>query len=859
VSWVRGLPPAVRHLLLFALAGLAVTVPFSAPDGTGMQWDDLVLGAVAAGTVGIASARLRGMERTAARPWYPLVAGGALFGVTQLLSGVFPGPALDGYGADDVVLFVAASSPLVTGVLLARRVPRTRWHALVVDGAVVTVSLLVVTELLRGVLVEPLDGADGRRTLVLAYGAYAAVMLGMAGALCTVSTVALRRSVSTLMAAVALLAGAASFEALAIVWPHQLWTAAGDLAVTVSLLATALAAVRAPSGLGSRDVRSTRPVASAWGLALVAGAMLTLPVGIVVSRLGHGHHSVTADIGFAVVIGLMALRLVLRIRADGQVTEDLVRSEEDFRDLVESSSDGIAIVDDELRLLFASPAARRLLGLDDSGGTGPSLLDLLPVEDRAPVRAALRRPGAGELVLRVAGAEGGARELDARSAERPGSGRRVLYLRDVTDRRRRERELERMAYTDHLTALPNRARLFAALAQPSAALRSLLVLDMDGFKAVNDVAGHEAGDQLLVEVARRLRTVVREGDVVARLGGDEFAVLVTGTRAEAEEVAQRVVDVLGLPYRTGEWAFAVGASVGVAALGVAGGQVAFREADAALRAAKQAGKGCVRIAHVDVSAEPHDDTDLRLALTEGLVQVLFSTCCRPDGGIELVHAVPVWHHPARGVVRGRELWSTAERQGAAHLLQDWLLRIACAEVATLRDDSVGLVVSLPAGPVTSDDVADQVAGALAASGLAPERLVLSMTEETLLTSSARLVPDLVAARETGVRLCMDEYGMGQSLFALLARIPLDVVRVDVPALAGPDDLDRARHVLTAIVHTAGGFDVTTVAGGVADAELLGIAGRAGVTLVHGRYLPHDLPIDALAGLLAPDATPVPTP
>src|SRR5215210_4098042 len=179
-----------------------------------------------------------------------------------------------------------------------------------------------------------------------------------------------------------------------------------------------------------------------------------------------------------------------------------------------------------------------------------------------------------------------------------------------------------MAYTDHLTGLPNRAQLFEDMAAPATAPRCLLVLDLDGFKAVNDAAGHEAGDQLLDAVARRLHTVVREADLVARLGGDEFAVLVTGSIADAEDVAQRVVDVLGMPHRTSDWAFAVGASVGGAELGAGGGQFAFREADEALREAKRAGKGCVRLAHHDeVSHLVVPDADLAAVVDEGVLQL----------------------------------------------------------------------------------------------------------------------------------------------------------------------------------------------------------------------------------------------
>jgi diguanylate cyclase (GGDEF)-like protein len=405
-----------------------------------------------------------------------------------------------------------------------------------------------------------------------------------------------------------------------------------------------------------------------------------------------------------------------------------------------------------------------------------------------------------------------------------------------------------MAYTDHLTGLPNRATLFEEMAAPSDAGRCLLVLDLDGFKAVNDVAGHESGDQLLVEVARRLHTVIRDDDLVARLGGDEFAVLVSGTVAEAEEVAQRVVDALGVPHRAGEWTFAVGASVGVAALGVAGGQTAFREADEALREAKQSGKGCVRLA--EESDEPRlAEIDVAAAIAESNVYLRMDAAVSADGRVHLLHAVPVWEHPELGVLRGQNLWGAAERNGRSAQLQRWLLRQACAEVAALPDPSVGVVVSLPAGHVTADGLAAGIASALADAGLAPSRLSLSLTEETLLTSTASLVPELLAARETGVRLCLDNFGMGHSLFALLARVPLDLVRVDLGSLAGREDSDRALQVLGAVVRSTESFGVDTIAGGISSDELRAGAVAAGVQLLHGRLTPHNMSAVEVAALL----------
>jgi diguanylate cyclase (GGDEF)-like protein/PAS domain S-box-containing protein len=684
-------------------------------------------------------------------------------------------------------------------------------------------------------------------------------MLGGAGALCTVSTAALRRSVSVLIGAVAFTAAAACFEAMAIISPSWVWTAGSDLSVAGSMITLVIAAGFAPTRFSGHSPRASAPRVTPLGMLLVVVAMLSLPAALLVDFFEEKPLSTGAEAGLAVVFGLMALRLVLRIKEDGRVTEDLVRSEEDFRGLIESSSDGIAIMDGDFRLMFTSPAARRLLGLVADSEDDLSLLDLVDPVDREHVRDATLVP-AGEgppMHFGVRAADGSFRELEATSTERPGSGRRVLYLRDVTKRRRRERELERMAYTDHLTALPNRAMLFQEMAAPSREQRCLLVLDLDGFKAVNDVAGHEAGDQLLVEVARRLNTVVREDDLVARLGGDEFAVLVTGSMAEAEDVAQRVVDALGLPHRTSDWAFAVGASVGVAELSPAGGQLAFREADEALRAAKQAGKGCVRVAHHEASQMAVvSDAALAALVDEGILQVRLDAACDADGRIVLLHAVPVWEHAEHGTVRGTELWTAAERQGRSAAVQRWLLRQACLEIAGLDDDRIGVAVSLPAGHVTPDRLAAEVADALASAGLRPSRLTVSFTEETLLTSSAALVPELEAVRRTGVRLCLDNYGMGHSLFALLARIPLDMVRVDLAALATRDDTGRALQVLTAIVRTTTSFGLLAIAGGVSSPQVRESVLTSGVQLLHGRLFPHDLPVAAVAALLA-DVDPVP--
>jgi EAL domain-containing protein (putative c-di-GMP-specific phosphodiesterase class I) len=259
----------------------------------------------------------------------------------------------------------------------------------------------------------------------------------------------------------------------------------------------------------------------------------------------------------------------------------------------------------------------------------------------------------------------------------------------------------------------------------------------------------------------------------------------------------------------------------------------------------------VRVAHQDaVSHVVVPDADLAAVVDEGVLELRLDAACDAEGRIGLVHAVPVWRHAVHGTVRGMELWSAAERQGRSDELHRWLLDEACLEVAGLLDDRVDVAVSLPAGMVSPQGLATRVASALQAAGLAPSRLILSFTEETLLTSSAALLSELEAVRATGVRLCLDNYGMGQSIFALMARVPLDVVRVDLAALAPRDELARALHVLGMIVGTIHNLGLMSVAGGVSTPELRARIVATGADLLHGRSEPHDLTVEELAVLVA---------
>ncbi len=855
--------PARELLLvgLVALAAIAGTVPFSPGDST-PEWDNLVLAAVAAWATWRVARRLPVMTPAARGPWWALLASGVLFTAASLLTGLGLGGVFARSSLGDLLLILAVLGPIVTAARLAGRGQATRWPVLALDGVLVAVALVVVADVL---LVAPalLPGAvDGDLVpLVIGYAGYPAVALGVVGALCTVTSRAVRRAANAVIGMTAFQALAAAMLAVLVIERGAVWVLVADVASVLALITAVLAVRLAPVDVPSPTSPDGRASITGAGLVVTCGALVGVPVTLVAALLVGLPLPGSAVAGSALLIALLLLRMVVRIRDTGRMSEDLVRSEADFRGLVEASSDGVAILDGDLRLVFTSPAARALLGVDPALDPNPLLLDLLHDEDRPRARAELTaEAGAPAVHLRVRPAGGDPRDLEVSHHERPGSSRRVLHLRDVTTRLRRERELERMAFTDHLTQLPNRAMLFQEMVALGAGSgeRSLLVLDLDGFKAVNDNAGHEAGDTVLVEVARRLQGAVRAEDLVARLGGDEFAVLVAGDRDAGTETAQRIIDVLAHPHRLAVGTFPVGASVGLARLAPRGGQLAFRQADDALRAAKQAGKGCLRVWSTGPDAGLPVGGDLATALLDGQVQLRYNVATNAAGTVATLHALPVWDHPTAGLLPSADVWAAAGRRGHAADLQHWLLRRACADAAGL-DEPLAVAVDLPAGHIVADALTTDVLGALAAAGMPATRLVLALTEEALLTSPASLPAALREVRAAGVRICLDDFGMGQTLFAHLSRVPLDSVRVDVGSLGARGDAARAVQIVSAIVASAETLGLTTVAHGVDPGPPLDAVLAAGATIVRSTAHPHlvavaDVP-RAVAGLLRRQVSP----
>ena len=474
---------------------------------------------------------------------------------------------------------------------------------------------------------------------------------------------------------------------------------------------------------------------------------------------------------------------------------------------------------------------------------------------------------------------------------------RVLSFHDVTDRVRLERELAHQALTDALTGLANRAlfrdRVAHALARSSRDPErvAVLFLDLDGFKLINDGLGHRAGDAILCEVARCFRRAIREGDTVARLGGDEFAILLEDVRTidETDAAAKRLYDALALPIKVmmpqpgatspsathgdgahEDGAFEAGpvlerevfvkASIGIA-LSEPGDEpdALLRNADVAMYAAKARGKRQAvhfeRSMHERALTRLRLEEDLRAAVTElseGNDRTAFRVVFQPIVALDTEQVVSAeallrWHHPDRGLLSPTEFIPVAEDTGLIIPLGRWVLTEACRAAAawpTCSDGSeVGVSVNLSGRQLQDATIVNDVEAVLAATGLAPGRLTLEITESVVMCDTPQTLERLTALKALGLRLAVDDFGTGYSSLSYLRQFPVDVLKIDKSFIDGIARGGDGAAFARTIVALADTLQLRTVAEGIEDRAQHAVLHALGCTLGQGflfaRPVEHD--------------------
>ena len=415
-------------------------------------------------------------------------------------------------------------------------------------------------------------------------------------------------------------------------------------------------------------------------------------------------------------------------------------------------------------------------------------------------------------------------------------------------------EVKQQARTDELTGLANRRALLEETARvlTTASARrpaALLLLDLDGFKEVNDSLGHHAGDQLLRQVGPRLRPALRPGEVLARLGGDEFAVLLPAAGLdEAEERAARLRKLITQPFDVEDIRLHVGVSIGVATAPVPAATVQelLRCADVAMYAAKSGREGV----HVYVP-DPHGGSgdrlrtmeELRTALVDGELEVyLQPQVDLADGHVVGAEALVRWNHPTRGLLSPAQLLPAAEQAGLLRPLTDTVIELALAAAARWWPHRrVPISVNLSAANVNDLDLPGKVVAALAAHGLPPAALTLELVEDTLMADPERGRQVLAELRRRGIRTSIDDYGTGYSSLAYLRHLPADELKLDRSLTADVDSDPRAAAIVEHTVALAHALGLRLVAEGVEDASTGAALAALGCDVAQGYAIARPMP------------------
>jgi diguanylate cyclase (GGDEF)-like protein len=460
----------------------------------------------------------------------------------------------------------------------------------------------------------------------------------------------------------------------------------------------------------------------------------------------------------------------------------------------------------------------------------------------------------------------------------PTVGGLVLTLRDVTEQRGLQEELEYRAYHDALTGLPNRT-LFAREAQgaidaarATGRTAGVLFVDLDDFKVVNDTMGHSVGDELLVAVAARLSSSVRESDTAARLGGDEFALLIDDA-ADPEAVdafAERIVISFTEPFRLSDTKVLATVTVGVATSQDSSDvDQLLRHADLALYAAKSAGKRRWRHYQPVLTSGMLRRRELQAALEDAVKSSAFNLVYQPivalgSGEIAGFEALIRWRHPHLGMMLPGEFIPLAEETGLIVPLGAWVLRQALREMVRWRElpsvppvpgshpakgDELHVSVNVSARQFRDRGFVDSVRQALGASGLPPAALLLELTESTLIGGTERIRAELAELKETGVRLAIDDFGTGYSSLSYLRDLPIDVLKIDKSFVTGISSSWRQHALVEGIVRLARTLELEVIAEGIESPIERELLAATGCQFGQGYLLSHPVEPELAAAML----------
>jgi diguanylate cyclase (GGDEF)-like protein/PAS domain S-box-containing protein len=616
-------------------------------------------------------------------------------------------------------------------------------------------------------------------------------------------------------------------------------------------------------------------------VALAAGysVLIVLAQGAVTGELAEVLYGAVA----LTAIVLVRQELVLRENSHLLAEQARRESEERFRALAANSSDAVVLVDRDGVVTDATPAVGRVLGVDGSQLVGREISRLVHADDAERIQAFIADVAAGRSVTQpvewrlwdVSGAWRQVETIAANLLDDPSVGQIVLTTRDVRERKTLERQLTQVALHDLLTDLPNRTLFRDRVGQALAsAVRSqehttVLSLGLDSFRRVNESLGHTVGDQVLQEVARRLRASIRAADTCARLGGDEFGVLLDGhsTAEDALAAASRMLAAVREPIDLADNPIHLTASMGVftaAPTGADAGSI-LRRSGVARSVARNSGGDRVVVFEPAMQEAVETRFELESDLRRAIDQAEFVLNYQPivdlaTGELVGAEALIRWDHPTHGRIAPSVFIPLAEETGLIDEIGTWVLRTACIEVTRWAQLSPGRVprvsINLSAHQLADPQLAWTVQAAMAHAGATPSWVTLELTESMLMQNSSAYLERLHAIRALGVQIAIDDFGTGYSSLAYLERFPVTHIKIDRSFVTPLDDPQRGDGVVRAIVEIGRALSLTTVAEGIETPTELQRLRELGCVLGQGYLFAKPLERDAMADLVARKTGPV---
>jgi diguanylate cyclase (GGDEF)-like protein/PAS domain S-box-containing protein len=548
------------------------------------------------------------------------------------------------------------------------------------------------------------------------------------------------------------------------------------------------------------------------------------------------------------------------------------------RDIIDNAGEGVVVYDRELRYVLWNDFMKVLTGLDAVEVIGKPAKDVFPHIGEPHVDELLQRALAGETVsspdvhyyVPSTHRQGWVSAVyrpyvDDETGETAGV---IALIRDITERKAAEQQIEYQAYHDALTGLANR-RLFQehlslalALAQRREKAVAVLFLDIDHFKVVNDSLGHSVGDDLLQEVARRLKNAVREGDTVARVGGDEFTIVLQelSEPQDAAIVAQKVLRTVAAPMDLNGQRLFVTTSIGITLFPSDGddAETLLKNADAAMYRAKAEGRNTYQMSTRELSRTTQErmtvESGLHLALEAGEFVLMY----QPQIDVETTDVVGIeallrWRHPQRGIIFPDEFIHVAEERGLILSIGEWVLRQACLDVRRFHERGMPhfrVAVNLSARQFRDPSLGSAVDSALRDSGIPASTLELEITETMAMENVHLTMSTLEQFRRAGVNIAIDDFGTGHSSLSYLKRFPIDALKIDRSFVSDlPDSFEDAA-IVSSVIQLANGLGMRVVAEGVETSEQLDFLREAGCREVQGFYFSYPAPIEELLTLIA---------